>query len=89
MNFSRKTQFSSEIPTSSMPDIIFMLLIFFMVLQFNLFNKYSNSFVGMKVSRRDSGITYIGSITKISSNDFTASFDDGKVLDYSFRGWKF
>ena len=31
MNFSRKTQLSSEIPPSSMPDIIFMLLIFFMV----------------------------------------------------------
>ena len=31
MNFSRKTQLSSEIPSSSMPDIIFMLLIFFMV----------------------------------------------------------
>ena len=31
MKFSRKTQLSSEIPTSSMPDIIFMLLIFFMV----------------------------------------------------------
>ena len=31
MNFSRKTQLSSEIPTSSMPDIIFMRLIFFMV----------------------------------------------------------
>ena len=31
MKFSRKTKISSEIPTSSMPDIIFMLLIFFMV----------------------------------------------------------
>ena len=31
MNFSRKTKISSEIPTSSMPDIIFMFLIFFMV----------------------------------------------------------
>ena len=31
MNFSRKTKISSEIPTSSMRDIIFMLLIFFMV----------------------------------------------------------
>ena len=31
MSFSRKTKISSEIPTSSMPDIIFMLLIFFMV----------------------------------------------------------
>jgi len=31
MKFSRKTKLSSEIPTASMPDIIFMLLIFFMV----------------------------------------------------------
>ena len=31
MKFSLKTKLSSEIPTSSMPDIIFMLLIFFMV----------------------------------------------------------
>ena len=31
MKFARKTKISSEIPTSSMPDIIFMLLIFFMV----------------------------------------------------------
>ena len=31
MKFSRKTKISSEIPTSSMPDIIFMLLIFFIV----------------------------------------------------------
>ncbi|MFQ6604360.1 MAG: ExbD/TolR family protein [Fidelibacterota bacterium] len=31
MKFSRKTQISSEIPTASMPDIIFMLLVFFMV----------------------------------------------------------
>jgi len=31
MRFKKKTNISSEIPTSSMPDIIFMLLIFFMV----------------------------------------------------------
>ena len=31
MKFTKKTKISSEIPTSSMPDIIFMLLIFFMV----------------------------------------------------------
>ena len=31
MKFQKKTKISSEIPTSSMPDIIFMLLIFFMV----------------------------------------------------------
>ena len=31
MKFNRKTQLDSEIPTASMPEIIFMLLIFFMV----------------------------------------------------------
>ena len=31
MKFTRKTRLSSEIPTASMPDIIFMLLVFFMV----------------------------------------------------------
>ena len=31
MKFKKKTKISSEIPTASMPDIIFMLLIFFMV----------------------------------------------------------
>ena len=31
MKLKRKTQLKSEIPTASMPDIIFMLLIFFMV----------------------------------------------------------
>jgi len=31
MEFSRKVKISSDIPTASMPDIIFMLLIFFMV----------------------------------------------------------
>jgi len=31
MKVNRKTKLSNEIPTASMPDIIFMLLIFFMV----------------------------------------------------------
>ena len=31
MQFNRKTKLDTEIPTASMPDIIFMLLIFFMV----------------------------------------------------------
>ncbi len=31
MKLDRKTKLDSEIPTASMPDIIFMLLIFFMV----------------------------------------------------------
>jgi len=31
MKFEKRTNLSSDIPTASMPDIIFMLLIFFMV----------------------------------------------------------
>ena len=31
MSFERKTQTTSEISTSSLPDIIFLLLVFFMV----------------------------------------------------------
>ena len=31
MRFNRKIKLETEIPTASMPDIIFMLLIFFMV----------------------------------------------------------
>ena len=31
MKLNRKVKISSDIPTASMPDIIFMLLIFFMV----------------------------------------------------------
>ena len=31
MKINRKTKLDTEIPTASMPDIIFMLLIFFMV----------------------------------------------------------
>ena len=31
MKFRKKTEVKSEIPTASMPDIIFMLLVFFMV----------------------------------------------------------
>ena len=31
MKLNRKVNISSDIPTASMPDIIFMLLIFFMV----------------------------------------------------------
>ena len=44
MEFSRKSKVNVAIPTASMPDIIFMLLIFFMVA--TVFKQYS----GLKVS---------------------------------------
>lgn len=47
MKFTRKIQVSTGIPTASLPDIIFMLLIFFMVA--TVFKQYS----GLKVSLPD------------------------------------
>ena len=39
MKFQKKSKVSEEIPTSSMPDIVFMLLLFFMVT--TVFRQYS------------------------------------------------
>jgi biopolymer transport protein ExbD len=47
MKLERKTKISTGIPTASLPDIIFMLLIFFMVA--TVFKQYS----GLKVSLPD------------------------------------
>jgi len=47
MKFERKTKISTGIPTASLPDIIFMLLIFFMVA--TVFKQFS----GLKVSLPD------------------------------------
>jgi biopolymer transport protein ExbD len=47
MKFERKTKITTGIPTASLPDIIFMLLIFFMVA--TVFKQFS----GLKVSLPD------------------------------------
>ncbi|RKY86961.1 biopolymer transporter ExbD [candidate division KSB1 bacterium] len=44
MEFSRKSKVKAEIPTASLPDIIFMLLIFFMV------STVLKEFTGLQVS---------------------------------------
>ena len=50
MKLKRKTKISSEIPTASMPDIIFMLLIFFMVT--TVLRKYSGLTVELPRAKR-------------------------------------
>ncbi len=47
MKFERKNKVSTDVPTASLPDIIFMLLIFFMVS--TVFKQYS----GLKVKLPD------------------------------------
>ena len=50
MKFSKKTKISSEIPTASMPDIIFMLLVFFMVT--TVLKEYSGLPVNLPKAKR-------------------------------------
>ena len=50
MKFSKKTKISSEIPTASMPDIIFMLLVFFMVT--TVLKEYSGLPVSLPTAKR-------------------------------------
>jgi biopolymer transport protein ExbD len=50
VKLKRKTKISSEIPTASMPDIIFMLLIFFMVT--TVLRKYSGLPVELPKAKR-------------------------------------
>ena len=58
MKFSKKTKISSEIPTASMPDIIFMLLVFFMVT--TVLKEYSGLPVNLPKAKR---------IEKLKSNE--------------------
>ncbi len=50
MKFNKKTKISSEIPTASMPDIIFMLLVFFMVT--TVLKEYSGLPVNLPKAKR-------------------------------------
>ena len=50
MKFTKKTKISSEIPTASMPDIIFMLLVFFMVT--TVLKEYSGLPVNLPKAKR-------------------------------------
>ena len=71
MKIQRKTKVSSDIPTASMPDIIFMLLIFFMVT--TVLREYSGLSVELPRAKR---------IEKLKSKRHTTHIwisKDGKI----------
>ncbi|MCS5589537.1 MAG: biopolymer transporter ExbD [Candidatus Thioglobus sp.] len=55
MQFNRKTKLDTEIPTASMPDIIFMLLIFFMVT--TVLREYSGLPISLPKAKRIEKLT--------------------------------
>ena len=73
MKFARKTKLSSEIPTASMPDIIFMLLVFFMVT--TVLKEYSGLPVNLPKAKR---------IEKLKSKDWENTLKVNVIRHFHF-----
>ena len=80
MKFKKKTKIVAEIPTASMPDIIFMLLIFFMVTTvlrtyegLNVFLPQAKKIQKLEVTKRHIAHVFV-------SKDGLISIDDKIIL---------
>ena len=91
MKFSKKTKISSEIPTASMPDIIFMLLVFFMVT--TVLKEYSGLPVNLPKAKRIEKLkskrhtvqVWVSKEGLISIDDRLMSVDDISMVMYDKR----
>ena len=91
MKIQRKTSISSDIPTASMPDIIFMLLIFFMVT--TVLRKYSGLPVELPKakrieklkSKRHTSNIWISKAGLVSIQDKLHSVDNVRHVMYDIR----
>lgn len=91
MKFNRKSQVKSEIPTASLPDIVFMLLFFFMV------TTVLRVFTGLEVelpdaetiqkieSRRHTSYLWIHRSGIMSFNDFVVDPDDDTLYQIAYK----
>ncbi|MCH8285718.1 biopolymer transporter ExbD, partial [candidate division KSB1 bacterium] len=89
--FNRKSQVKSEIPTASLPDIVFMLLFFFMV------TTVLRVFTGLEVelpdaetiqkieSRRHTSYLWIHRSGIMSFNDFVVDPDDDTLYQIAYK----
>ncbi|MCK5149242.1 biopolymer transporter ExbD [bacterium] len=79
MKFSRKSKVSTEIPTASMPDIVFMLLLFFMVT--TVFRQFSGMPVELPTARKIKKLDAKKNVVNIwASKDGEISIDDKIVV---------
>ena len=91
MKIQRKTKVSSDIPTASMPDIIFMLLIFFMVT--TVLREYSGLPVELPrakrieklKSKRHTSHIWVSKEGQISIQDKLHSVEDVRHVMYDIR----
>jgi biopolymer transport protein ExbD len=91
MKLNRKVKISSDIPTASMPDIIFMLLIFFMVT--TVLREYSGLDVELPKakriqklkSKRHTAHIWVSKQGQISIEDKLVQSDDVRHIMYTKR----
>jgi len=75
MDFKKKSKVSTEIPTASMPDIVFMLLLFFMVT--TVFRQVTGIPIDLPVAKRIMKLEAKKNVTSIYANpDGEISIDD-------------
>lgn len=91
MKFNRKSQVKSNIPTASLPDIIFMLLFFFMVT--TVLRLYDGLVVDLPAaksiekieSRRHTSYLWINYEGRMSFDDFVVNIDDGSLYKQAYN----
>ena len=66
MEFKKKSKVSTEIPTASMPDIVFMLLLFFMVT--TVFRQFAGLPIDLPVAKRIKKLEAKKNVTNIWAN---------------------
>jgi len=91
MKFNRKSKVKSNIPTASLPDIIFMLLFFFMVT--TVLRLYDGLVVDLPAaksiekieSRRHTSYLWINYEGRMSFDDFVVNIDDGSLYKRAYN----
>lgn len=78
MEFKKKSKVSEEIPTASMPDIVFMLLLFFMVT--TVFRQYSGLPIDLPTAKKIEKLEAKKNVTSIWANSEGEMSIDDKIV---------
>lgn len=79
MKISRKSKLKTEIPTASMPDIVFMLLLFFMVT--TVFRQYTGLPVNLPEAKKIKKLEAKKNVTSLYANQKGELMIDDKFVD--------
>ncbi len=79
MKISRKSKVKTEIPTASLPDIVFMLLLFFMVT--TVFRQYSGLPVNLPEAQKIKKLEAKKNVTSLYANQKGEIMIDDKFVD--------